>query len=105
LPPPIETPEVEVRDETYYIKQLYKEYSRIVKKNLSPENEIYIIDILEQLHFLDDEMVNDNRMQLCNLLRQHQQSFMVYSKSGEYTGESEDIIKNLFKFCCGIMNL
>lgn len=30
---------------------------------------------------------------------------MVYSKSGEYTGESEDIIKNLFKICCGIMNL
>jgi hypothetical protein len=30
---------------------------------------------------------------------------MVYSKSGEYTGESEDIIKNLFKVLCGIMDL
>jgi phage gp36-like protein len=29
---------------------------------------------------------------------------MVFSKSGEYTGESEDIIKNLFKVLCGIMN-
>jgi hypothetical protein len=29
---------------------------------------------------------------------------MIYSKSGEYSGESEDIIKNLFKVLCGIMN-
>lgn len=29
---------------------------------------------------------------------------MVYSKSGEYSGESEDIIKNLFKILCGIQN-
>ena len=57
------------------------------------------------MHFLDDESVNDNRMKLCALLRQYKQSFMVYSKSGEYTGESEDIIKNLFKILCGIMNL
>ena len=30
---------------------------------------------------------------------------MVYSNSGEYTGESEDIVKNLFKVCCGIQNI
>lgn len=30
---------------------------------------------------------------------------MVYSKSGEYSGENEDIIKNLFKVCCGINNI
>ncbi len=30
---------------------------------------------------------------------------MVYSKSGEYSGEKEDIIKNFFKVCCGILNL
>lgn len=29
---------------------------------------------------------------------------MIFSKSGEYTGESEDIIKNFFKFCCAIQN-
>ena len=56
------------------------------------------------MHFLDDEAVNDNRMKLCALLRQYQNNFMVFSKSGEYTGENEDIIKNLFKVLCGIMN-
>ncbi len=29
---------------------------------------------------------------------------MVYSRSGEYSGESEDIVKNLFKVCCAIEN-
>ena len=29
---------------------------------------------------------------------------MIQSNSGEYSGEKEDIIKNLFKFCCGIQN-
>lgn len=29
---------------------------------------------------------------------------MVFSMSGEYSGESEDIIKNMFKILCGIMN-
>ena len=29
---------------------------------------------------------------------------MVYSRSGEYSGESEDIVKNLFKICCAIQN-
>lgn len=36
---------------------------------------------------------------------QFKENFMIYSKSGEYTGESEDIIKNLFKVLCGILNL
>jgi len=44
-------------------------------------------------------------MNLCALLRKHKPSLMVYSQSGEYSGESEDIIKNLFKICCGILNL
>ena len=30
---------------------------------------------------------------------------MLHSKSGEYSGESEDIIKNLFKVCCGFQKL
>jgi len=56
------------------------------------------------MKFLDSEAVLDNRMKLCALLKQHQANFMIYSKSGEYSGESEDIIKNLFKILCGCMN-
>jgi len=62
--------------------------------------------VLEQLHFLDDESVNDYKMELCRLIQdEHKPNFMFFSKSGQYSGESEDIIKNLFKICCGIQNL
>lgn len=54
---------------------------------------------------MHDEAVNDNRSKLCQILREHKNSLMVYSKSGEYSGEKEDIIKNFFKVCCGILNL
>lgn len=49
--------------------------------------------------------MNDNRMGLCDLLRKNKPNLMVHSKSGEYSGEKEDIVKNLFKICCGICNL
>lgn len=60
--------------------------------------------MLEQLHFLDDEAVNDERSGLCQLLRQHGGTLMIDSQSGIYSGESEDILKNLFKVCCGFLN-
>jgi hypothetical protein len=53
---------------------------------------------------MDFHAVNDPNSQLCQLILQYKDNFMVYSKSGEYTGESEDIIKNLFKVLCGIVN-
>lgn len=71
---------------------------------MTPNKQIYLVDVLEQLHFLDDEAVNDTRETLCQLLRQHRDQLMIQSYSGEYSGEKEDIIKNLFKFCCGIQN-
>ena len=75
-----------------------------MKKNLDEENKIYLVDVLEQLHFLDDEAVNDTRETLCQILRTHKDQLMIQSYSGEYSGEKEDIIKNLFKFLCGIQN-
>jgi len=90
--------------ETKRIFEFYKEFQSVVRKNVTRDNQIYLVDVLEQLHFLDDEAINDTKFQLCNLLRENQHNLMIFSKSGEYTGESEDIIKNFFKFCCAVQN-
>jgi len=82
----------------------YKEYSRVVKKNLRPGNQVNLVDILVDLQFLDRFEVGDPESELCLLISKFIDNFMVYSKSGEYTGESEDIIKNLFKVLCAIMD-
>lgn len=71
--PPLEDDE----SETIKIKKFYKEYSQVVKKNLSQDREIYLVDILEQLHFLDDEAVNDTRETLCQILRTHRDQLMI----------------------------
>jgi hypothetical protein len=87
------------------IKNFYKEFSYVVKSCLQPNHQVYLIDILVQMNFLDANMLRDNRRKLGKLVFQFKENFMIYSKSGEYTGESEDIIKNLFKVLCGILNL
>jgi predicted PolB exonuclease-like 3'-5' exonuclease len=84
--------------------RFYKEFSKVVKRNLREGHQVYLIDILVDMHFLDSRAINDPNHQLAQLIQQWGQNFMVFSKSGEYTGESEDIIKNLFKVLCGIMN-
>jgi len=95
----------EKETETEQIKAFYKEYCQVVKRNVTQDNQVYIVDILEQLHFVSDEDVHDARTTLSQLLSKHKPKLMVYSKSGEYSGESEDIVKNFFKICCGIQGL
>ena len=60
---PPEEPEGD--SETGRIIRFYREYLSVVKRNITKDNQIYLIDVLEQLHFLDDESVNDYKMELC----------------------------------------
>lgn len=65
-PKAVDLPPVDQEEsETTKIKKFYKEYCAVVKKNLNAEKQIYLVDVLEQLHFLDDEAVNDTRETLC----------------------------------------
>jgi hypothetical protein len=57
------------------------------------------------MHFVDERITSDPSYKLYHLIDRFREEFLVYSRSGEYTGEAEDIIKNLFKVLCGIMNL
>ena len=41
------------------------------------------------------------------LLQHHKRAIFIDTESGtdgQFSGESEDVTKNLFKFCCAIMN-
>lgn len=98
------SPDAQSQQEIQDLMRFYKEFSKVVKRNLREGHQVYLIDILVDMHFLDSRAINDPNHQLAQLIQQWGQNFMVFSKSGEYTGESEDIIKNLFKVLCGIMN-
>ena len=95
----------EKRNETTQIKLFYKEYCAVVKRNVTMDNQVYLVDVLDQLHFIPNVCLDDPHSNLTQILDKHREKLIVYSKSGEYSGESEDIIKNFFKICCGILNL
>jgi len=86
------------------LMQFYKEFTQIVKSNWRADNQLSIIDILVDMHFINNNDFSKNQNKLLKLINKYQENFVFFSKSGEYTGESEDVIKNLFKVLCGIMN-
>lgn len=94
-----------MENETSRVKNFYKEYTRVVKSCLRPTHQVCLITILEEMHFIDERITSDPGFKLYHLVDRFREEFLVYSRSGEYTGEAEDIIKNLFKVLCGIMNL
>ena len=59
--PKNQAPVEEEKSEAWYIKQFYKEFCEVVKKNFRKDNTIYLVDVLENLHFLDEESVRDDR--------------------------------------------
>lgn len=52
-------------DEAATIRRFYKEYCAVVERNLSAENQIDLIDVLDQLNMVDCESVNDQKNELC----------------------------------------
>lgn len=53
------------------IKSFYKEYTRVVKKCLRPNNQVCMISILMKLHFIDDRRCNSTPEKLCQLLKRY----------------------------------
>lgn len=58
LPMP-DLPKEEEKSEAVYIKEFYKEFCAVVKRNFRRDNTVYLVDVLEELHFLDEESVRD----------------------------------------------
>lgn len=73
-------------------------------KNLA--GEIYLVDIMERLNFLyHDVTLKDKNRQLYAFLEKSKQNLLVKSDLEQYRSDSDDIVKNLFKVCCAILNL
>lgn len=60
LPMP-ELPPEEEKSEAVIIKEFYKEFTAVVRQNFRKDNTVYLVDVLEQLKFLDEESVRDDR--------------------------------------------
>lgn len=68
--------------------------------------ESYLVDIIERLHFLyADQSLKEKNKQLYAFLEKSKQNLLVQSDLEKIRGDQEDIVKNLFKICCAILNM
>lgn len=93
------------------LTKLFKdEYSRLIENAKQDCQNLYLTDVLEKLHFIDDEIlkvpnfnqVKDRYKKLKVLLRSQNNNLLIISSQTDYP---EDIEKNLFKVLCAILNL
>lgn len=88
------------------IREFHQEYqdALMMSKNLAGES--YLVDIVERLHFLySDQSLKVQNRQLYAFLEKSKQNLLVKSDLEQFRGDQEDIVKNLFKICCAILNM
>jgi hypothetical protein len=88
------------------IREFHQEYqdALLMSKNLAGDS--YLVDIVERLHFLySDQNAKDQNRQLYAFLEKSKQNLLVKSDLEQYRGDQDDIVKNLFKICCAILNM
>lgn len=61
-------PESQNQQEIQDLMMFYKEFSKVVKRNLREGHQVYLIDILVDMHFLDRKAVNDPEHQIAQLI-------------------------------------
>lgn len=87
------------------VKQFYDEFCGVIQDQIEQSNQIYLVDVVDQLHFIDQRQLMNHSLKMNALLSQHKKNLYIDTEAGQFRGESEDITKNLFKVCCAIMNL
>lgn len=87
------------------MRQLHQEYQDILLLGKNMVGEIYLVDILAKLHFIDTDFTQDKARQFYAFIEKSKQNILVKSELEQFKGEQEDIPKNLFKITCAILNL
>lgn len=88
------------------IRQFHQEYqdALLLSKNLAGES--YLVDIVERLNFLyADQSLREKNTQLYAFLEKSKQNLLVKSDLEQFRGDQDDIVKNLFKVCCAVLNM
>ena len=87
------------------VRNFFNQFTSVVKDQMKYSNQIYLVDILDQLNFISVDAILRSSPKINMLFKQQGKNFMIDTHSGQFGGESEDITKNLFKICCAILNL
>jgi hypothetical protein len=92
------------------IKSFFEEYQQLLRRAKEQEKPLYLIDVLEQLNFLDSNILNGfNTQALYNSLRMnlnsHRINLLVEAPTSHGEFVPPDLQMNLFKIMCAVQNL
>ena len=99
-------PLLEQKTDPAVIRQLHQEYQDTIVLGKNAVGEIFLVDILDKMHFLyeDRKLINKNK-QLLSFLQKSKQNLLIASDLESFKTEQDDVSKNLFKIICAILNL
>ena len=96
---------VNEKSDAYLIESLHKEFRDVVRRLQAEQGSIFLVDVLQEMNFLNTNSLSGvEASNLSNILRQQRNNLIV--GNGRVTlHENDEILKNLFKILCSILNL
>ena len=76
----------------------------ILQEQIQTSNQVYLVEVLDHLKFINEDQLMRQSVKLNSMIKQYRKNLYIETESGNFTGMSEDVTKNLFKICCAIMN-
>ena len=57
------------KSDAYLAKQFYNEFCHVIQNQIELSNQIYLVDVLDQLHFIDEEQLAKSSVKMSNLMK------------------------------------
>jgi len=102
--------ELEQQTNSSLVKKFFDEYHNIIQESIDPGSNLYLLNVLEPLFFIDAEILKEQSLQegnqryamLKQTVKDQKNNLTIQSNT---LPEQDHIQTNLFKICCAILNL
>lgn len=92
--------------DNYLTMQMHREFQDVIQHHIYEKGSLHIEDILLDMGFIDESIINSQKSRLGIMLRQQRNNLLLCnSQGGVLSRESDEITQNLFKVLCSVMNL
>jgi len=98
---------LDVSSDEYLLKEFFKEYSGMMYYHKEQGLDLYLLDALRMLHFLDDNFSQSDQYgsphRFAGISRSKKFNIMILCDCDD--GYSDDLEDNLFTICCALQGL
>jgi len=65
------------KSDAYLSKQFYDEFCKVIQEQLEESNQIFLVEVLSQLHFIDEEAIMKQSLKVNALLKQQKKHLFI----------------------------